>query len=260
MSFVCLFPPTFRSTTIDGEARRARRLRGKALLIVNVASKCGFTPQYGGWRRCTSGSAERGFAVLGFPCDQFGHQEPGDEAEIDSFCSLTYDVSFPMFAKIEVNGDDAHPLFKRLKQAGAGPFGTEGIKWNFTKFLLDRESRRGAPLRADRQAGEARRRYRGRARLNAFGLPSCRSGASHVRQSAPCYPAVRAASAAPARSSLPRTAGRSASTIARTPRRLTQSSRRSPRRAAAPSRSRAMYRPKPTRSRCSTLRQRRSGR
>jgi glutathione peroxidase len=124
-------------TTIDGKADTLRAFDGKALLIVNVASKCGFTPQYAGLEELHRRFHTRGFAVLGFPCDQFGHQEPGDEAEIAKFCSLTYDVSFPMFAKTEVNGRNAHPLYKALKKEAPGLLGTEAIKWNFTKFLVD---------------------------------------------------------------------------------------------------------------------------
>jgi len=135
-------------TSIDGERRRVGEYAGKALLIVNVASRCGFTPQYEGlealWRRYS----ERGLAVLGFPCDQFGHQEPGDEAEIKSFCALTYDVTFPLFAKIDVNGAGTHPLFRALKAAAPGVLGIQAVKWNFTKFLVDRRGevvRRYAP-------------------------------------------------------------------------------------------------------------------
>jgi glutathione peroxidase len=113
--------------------------RGKALLIVNVASRCGFTPQYAGLEALYRKFRERGFAVLGFPCDQFGHQEPGNEAEIQQFCSLTYDVDFPLFAKIEVNGPNAHPLYRYLKKERRGLLGTEAIKWNFTKFLIDQQ-------------------------------------------------------------------------------------------------------------------------
>ena len=125
--------------TIDGKTETLGAFDGKALLIVNVASKCGFTPQYEGLEALHKRFRDRGFAVLGFPCDQFGHQEPGDEKEIATFCKLTYDVSFPMFAKIEVNGANAHPLFRGLKKAAPGLLGTEAIKWNFTKFLLDKK-------------------------------------------------------------------------------------------------------------------------
>ena len=111
------------------------------LLIVNVASKCGFTPQYAGLEALYRKLGDRGFRVLGFPCDQFGHQEPGSEAEISQFCSLNYGVSFPMFAKVEVNGDAAHPLFRHLKSEARGLLGTEAIKWNFTKFLVDQQGR-----------------------------------------------------------------------------------------------------------------------
>jgi len=138
----------FSARTIDGAEQSLADYRGKALLIVNVASKCGFTPQYTGLEALHRKLAARGFAVLGFPCDQFGHQEPGDEGEIKRFCSLTYDVTFPLFAKIEVNGANAHPLYKWLKGEKPGVLGTEGIKWNFTKFLIDRDGnvvRRYAP-------------------------------------------------------------------------------------------------------------------
>ena len=135
-------------TTIDGKAETLGAFDGKALLIVNVASKCGFTPQYAGLEALYRRFRDRGFAVLGFPCDQFGHQEPGDEAEIASFCSLTYDVTFPMFAKIEVNGAERPSALQALKKAAPGLLGTEAIKWNFTKFLVDRKGkvvRRYAP-------------------------------------------------------------------------------------------------------------------
>ena len=124
-------------TTIDGKSQPLGDFLGKVTLIVNVASQCGFTPQYTGLEALYRQYKEQGLAVLGFPCDQFGHQEPGDEAEIKSFCSLTYDVSFPLFAKIEVNGANTHPLYQRLKESAPGIFGTEGVKWNFTKFLVD---------------------------------------------------------------------------------------------------------------------------
>jgi glutathione peroxidase len=129
----------FEAKTIDGKTQKLADYKGKALLIVNVASKCGFTPQYTGLEALYRKHKEEGFAVLGFPCDQFGHQEPGDEAEIKSFCSLHYDVSFPLFAKIEVNGEDAHPLYKFLKSERTGLLGSEAIKWNFTKFLVDKQ-------------------------------------------------------------------------------------------------------------------------
>ena len=141
-------PSDIPLTTLDGNAETIGAYDGKALLIVNVASKCAFTPQYEGLEALHQRFRGRGFAVLGFPCDQFGHQEPGDEQEIASFCKLTYDVSFPMFAKIEVNGDGAHPLYRALKKQAPGLLGTEAIKWNFTKFLLDRNHnvvRRYAP-------------------------------------------------------------------------------------------------------------------
>ncbi|MGO8739245.1 glutathione peroxidase [Rhodoblastus sp.] len=127
--------------TIDGSVRTMADFGGKVLLIVNVASKCGFTPQYAGLEALHQRFFARGFDVLGFPCDQFGHQEPGDEAEIKNFCALNYGVTFPMFAKIEVNGDKAHPLYRALKKAAPGLLGTEAIKWNFTKFLVGRDGK-----------------------------------------------------------------------------------------------------------------------
>ena len=129
----------FRANTIDGVDRSMKEYRDQVLLIVNVASKCGFTPQYSGLETLYRKLHPRGFSVLGFPCDQFGNQEPGDEKEIRSFCSLTYDVTFPMFAKIEVNGPGAHPLYKYLKRQQPGILGSEAIKWNFTKFLISRD-------------------------------------------------------------------------------------------------------------------------
>lgn len=141
--------PDIPLTTIDGRAETLGAFGGKALLIVNVASKCGFTPQYAGLEALHRRFRDRGFSVLGFPCDQFGGQEPGEEAEIAKFCSLTYDVSFPMFAKVEVNGPNAHPLYAALKHAAPGLLGIEAIKWNFTKFLVDRKHsaiRRYAPI------------------------------------------------------------------------------------------------------------------
>jgi glutathione peroxidase len=127
--------------SIDGKPAALGDFAGQTLLIVNVASQCGFTPQYAGLEALHRRFHARGFSVLGFPCDQFGHQEPGDEAEIANFCSLNYDVTFPMFAKIEVNGANAHPLFQTLKHEAPGLLGTQAIKWNFTKFLVDRQLR-----------------------------------------------------------------------------------------------------------------------
>lgn len=125
-------------TTIDGQTETLEKFRGQVLLIVNVASKCGFTGQYAGLETLYRRYREQGFVILGFPCDQFAHQEPGSEAEIKDFCSLTYDVTFPLFARIEVNGSGAHPLYGYLKKAQPGLFGSEAVKWNFTKFLVDR--------------------------------------------------------------------------------------------------------------------------
>lgn len=126
---------------IDGQFQSMRDYSGRVLLVVNTASKCGFTPQYKGLEALHRKYEAQGFSVLGFPCDQFGHQEPGDEAEIRNFCSLNYEVSFPLFAKLEVNGKDAHPLFQHLKKEARGILGSEAIKWNFTKFLIDRDGR-----------------------------------------------------------------------------------------------------------------------
>ena len=128
-------------TTIDGKARKLSEYAGKTLLVVNVASKCGFTPQYEGLEALWRKHGKEGLVVLGFPCDQFGHQEPGNEEEIRSFCSLKYDVTFPMFAKVDVNGEKTHPLYRFLKKAAPGLLGTEAIKWNFTKFLVDRKGK-----------------------------------------------------------------------------------------------------------------------
>ena len=131
----------FSARSIDGDEQPLSRWAGQVMLVVNVASKCGFTPQYEGLEAIYRRFGERGFVVLGFPCDQFGHQEPGDEAEIRNFCSLTYDVDFPMFAKVEVNGERAHPLWRWLKQEKSGFLGTAAIKWNFSKFLVGRDGR-----------------------------------------------------------------------------------------------------------------------
>jgi len=138
----------FTATTIDGEEKSLAEFKGKAMLVVNTASKCGFTPQYTGLEQLYKKYQDKGLVVLGFPCDQFGHQEPGDENEIKNFCSLNYDVTFPLFAKINVNGGDAHPLYRYLKKEAKGVLGTEAIKWNFTKFLVDKSGkvlRRYAP-------------------------------------------------------------------------------------------------------------------
>ena len=134
----------FSALTIDGVDLPLSGYRGHPLLIVNVASKCGFTPQYTGLEAIYRRYRERGLMVLGFPCDQFGHQEPGDEAEIKQFCSLNYGVSFPLFAKIKVNGEDATPLYGYLKKSLPGILGIEAIKWNFTKFLVGKD---GIPLK-----------------------------------------------------------------------------------------------------------------
>lgn len=147
----------FTATTIDGDELSLGTFRGKILLIVNVASKCGFTPQYTGLEALYREQCERGLVVLAFPCDQFGHQEPGNADEIRHFCTTSYNVTFPLFAKIEVNGAHAHPLYRFLKQEAKGVLGSEAIKWNFTKFLVDRDGnvvRRYAPTETPEAIGK----------------------------------------------------------------------------------------------------------
>ncbi len=129
----------FTAQNIDGAPVELKDFEGQVLLIVNTASKCGFTPQYTGLEALHRKLQSEGFSVLGFPCDQFGHQEPGNAEEIKSFCSLSYDVSFPLFEKIEVNGKNTHPLYAFLKKSAKGLLGSEAIKWNFTKFLVARD-------------------------------------------------------------------------------------------------------------------------
>jgi len=129
----------FTSKRLDGQEESLGVYRGKVLLIVNTASACGFTPQYAGLEALYEKLGPEGFAILGFPCNQFGAQEPGSESEIGAFCQKNYGVTFPMFAKIEVNGASAHPLYKYLKDAKPGLLGTEAIKWNFTKFLIGKD-------------------------------------------------------------------------------------------------------------------------
>ena len=131
----------FTAKALSGEDVSLADFRGKVLLIVNTASKCGFTPQYAGLEKLHEELSPRGFAVLGFPCNQFGQQEPGDAQEIQKFCSLSYNVTFPMFAKIDVNGANAHPLYEFLKSEKSGLLGIEAIKWNFSKFLVDQQGR-----------------------------------------------------------------------------------------------------------------------
>ncbi len=151
----------FSAIDINGQPQALSQYAGKVLLIVNVASRCGFTPQYTGLQQLWHEYRGRGLVVLGFPCDQFGHQEPGNETEIRDFCALNFDVDFPMFSKIEVNGAAAHPLWAWLKEEKSGFLGTDAIKWNFTKFLVGRDGqvlRRYAPtetpqsLKADIEA------------------------------------------------------------------------------------------------------------
>lgn len=137
----------FSAIDIDGVNQDLSQYKGKVLLIVNTASKCGFTPQYEGLEKLYTKHEENGLVVLGFPCNQFKSQEPGDEKDIKNFCEINYGVSFPMFSKVDVNGDDTHELFKYLKSETKGLLG-ESVKWNFTKFLVDRDGnviRRYAP-------------------------------------------------------------------------------------------------------------------
>jgi len=134
----------FSALTIDGIDLPLCKFRGHPLLVVNVASKCGFTPQYSALEALYEKYHGCGLEVLGFPCDQFGHQEPGNEAEIRRFCSSTYGVTFPMFAKIKVNGPDTHPLYEYLKESLPGVLGLQAIKWNFTKFLVGKD---GVPVK-----------------------------------------------------------------------------------------------------------------
>ena len=136
----------FSARTMEGASIPLGAYRGRTLLIVNVASKCGFTPQYAGLEALYRKFGPKGLVVLGFPSNQFGHQEPGDSTEIRRFCTTNFDVTFPLFAKIDVNGSDADPLYKFLKREARGVLGTERIKWNFTKFLIDSQ-------------GEVRKRY-----------------------------------------------------------------------------------------------------
>ncbi len=139
----------FQAQTIDGRTVSLSDFRGKVVLIVNTASKCGFTPQFEGLEKLWQSHGPKGLVIVGFPCNQFGHQDPGADSEIASFCQMNYGVSFPMMAKIDVNGPDAHPLYKWLVSEAPGILGTKGIKWNFTKFLVGKEGQvlgRYAPL------------------------------------------------------------------------------------------------------------------
>ena len=150
--------PDFSAVTLAGRQQSLSAWKGKVLLLVNTASKCGLTPQYEGLEELWQAYKDRGLVVLGFPSNQFGEQEPGDEAQISEFCSVNYGVSFPMFAKVDVNGADAHPLWKWMKQEAPGLLGSEAIKWNFTKFLIDREGRvveRFAPTTAPKDLAPA---------------------------------------------------------------------------------------------------------
>ena len=148
----------FKATLLNGEEVDLDAYRGKVLLIVNTASECGFTPQYAGLETLYQNLKSKGFVVLGFPCNQFGAQEPGDATAIEQFCQVNFGVTFPMFAKIEVNGENTHPLYAYLKHEAAGLLGTEAIKWNFTKFLVDRHGQvveRYAPATKPEDLAEA---------------------------------------------------------------------------------------------------------
>jgi glutathione peroxidase len=131
----------FSAKTIDGKSRKLGDYKGKVLLVVNTASQCGFTPQYKGLETLYKQFKDRGFAVLGFPSNQFGQQEPGDDTQIAEFCEMNFGVTFPLFSQVDVNGDGAHPLFKYLTSAKPGMLGSEGIKWNFTKFLVGKDGK-----------------------------------------------------------------------------------------------------------------------
>jgi glutathione peroxidase len=148
----------FSARNIDGQERSLADFKGKVLLVVNVASECGFTPQYEGLEQLQRKYKDRGFAVLGFPCNQFASQEPGSEEQIKGFCETRFGVTFPMFAKIQVNGSSTHPLYEFLKSSEPGLLGTEGIKWNFTKFLVSKEGsvlkRYGPPTKPEAIAGD----------------------------------------------------------------------------------------------------------
>jgi glutathione peroxidase len=131
----------FTADTLEGQPRSLADFRGQVVLVVNVASKCGFTPQYTGLEALWKEYGPKGLVVVGFPCNQFGAQEPGSAEDIRQFCSLTYPVSFPLFAKVEVNGPNAHPVYDFLKAGAPGVLGTEAVKWNFTKFLVAKDGR-----------------------------------------------------------------------------------------------------------------------
>jgi glutathione peroxidase len=148
----------YEAIDIKGNSVNLGAYRDQVLLIVNTASKCGFTPQFAGLEQLYEKYRERGFAILGFPCNQFGSQDPGNNDEIASFCQMNYGVNFPMFAKIDVNGPSTHPLFQHLKAQAPGLLGSERIKWNFTKFLINRQGQvveRFAPMTTPESIGEA---------------------------------------------------------------------------------------------------------
>lgn len=131
----------FKAARLNGQEQALAEYEGKVMVIVNTASKCGFTPQYEGLEKVYQQYKDKGLVVLGFPCNQFGAQEPGGKEDIQEFCQLNYGVSFPMFDKIDVNGNDTHPLYEYLKKQATGVLGSESIKWNFTKFLVDRDGK-----------------------------------------------------------------------------------------------------------------------
>lgn len=131
----------FEVKTIDGQPAKLDQFRGKVILIVNTASQCGYTPQYEGLNNLYREFRDKGFVVLGFPCNQFGNQEPGSDSDIAAFCDVNYKIEFPLFSKIEVNGSNEHPLYSFLKNEAPGLLGTKAIKWNFTKFLIDKNGK-----------------------------------------------------------------------------------------------------------------------
>lgn len=152
----------FEALDMKGKLQPLARYKGDVLLIVNTASKCGFTPQFEGLEQLYTTYKDKGLQILGFPCNQFGHQDPGSNEDIEAFCQLNYGVSFPMFAKVDVNGSDAHPLFQYLSKEAPGLLGSKAIKWNFTKFLVDREGNvieRFSPQTTPKEIEDVIKRY-----------------------------------------------------------------------------------------------------
>jgi glutathione peroxidase len=147
----------FKAKLNNGQVKSLQEYKGKVLLVINTASKCGFTPQYNGLQKLYQKYQSRGLAVLGFPCDQFGHQEPGSDEQIEQFCSLSFNLSFDLFSKVDVNGPHSHPMFTFLKHAAPGIMGSKRIKWNFTKFLINKQGevvKRYAPATKPQQISQ----------------------------------------------------------------------------------------------------------